>query len=413
MRTRCDLEDSLVAAGCRTVTAVREANLRITQAEPLSPSRFFTPQRVTADLFKNHPVTFTVRVMIPDNFRKNRVTLRTKNKPSNLAISITSPCPGSIGSGPRLSCPVRGSGDEMEFQVQLTLTGCGDDSNTRMRLKASGIRGNVRIDVLNRCTCACEFYSVFASSEPAEYCSDNGEVLCGLCHCYPGYNGDRCQCQKSQYEQRCVAEGSSDVCSGQGECVCGYCHCNKVPEPTLGGVVRYSGRYCECDDTACPVTDLGICGGVDHGRCVCSQCVCKDGFTGAACEIATDSDPCLSSDGSLCANHGMCIGGQCECDGVWMGPTCEDCPTCASRCHSLKSCVQCTAFRTGPLNEEECRAQCTALGITLVDNIDETNVGNTLCASQDDDDTIMRYAYIYIHDGSMVVLVNRVKELLV
>lgn len=47
--------------------------------------------------------------------------------------------------------------------------------------------------------------------------------------------------------------------------------------------------------------------------------------------------------------------------------------TCADRCQSLKSCVQCWSFGTGPLSLEECQTQCTALDITMVDNIDEAS----------------------------------------
>lgn len=39
--------------------------------------------------------------------------------------------------------------------------------------------------------------------------------------------------------------------------------------------------------------------------------------------------------------------------------------TCPGRCSEFKECVQCQMYKTGPLSEEECAANCTFVPIAV------------------------------------------------
>lgn len=69
----------------------------------------------------------------------------------------------------------------------------------------------------------------------------NGECQGGRCHCFSGWEGDRCQCPAA-LAQHCV-NSKGQVCSGRGTCVCGRCECT---DP------RSIGRLCE----HCPACHL-------------------------------------------------------------------------------------------------------------------------------------------------------------
>lgn len=47
--------------------------------------------------------------------------------------------------------------------------------------------------------------------------------------------------------------------------------------------------------------------------------------------------------------------------------------TCPGRCTEFKECVQCLVYKTGPLTEEECSANCTFVP-TLVENVEGTTL---------------------------------------
>lgn len=46
---------------------------------------------------------------------------------------------------------------------------------------------------------------------------DQGECVCGECHCNPGWSGEVCQCRDDQ----CIDPITNLVCAGHGNCKCG------------------------------------------------------------------------------------------------------------------------------------------------------------------------------------------------
>ena len=53
------------------------------------------------------------------------------------------------------------------------------------------------------------------------------------------------------------------------------------------------------------------CGGVGRGVCVCGQCACAAGWSGAACDCTDSTDTCASpATGDVCSGHGDCVCGE-------------------------------------------------------------------------------------------------------
>uniref|UniRef100_A0A4X2K8A4 Integrin beta n=2 Tax=Vombatus ursinus TaxID=29139 RepID=A0A4X2K8A4_VOMUR len=88
----------------------------------------------------------------------------------------------------------------------------------------------------------CEMDDFSCPYHHGNLCAGHGECEGGLCKCFRGWEGDRCQCPSSS-TQHCV-NSKGQVCSGRGACVCGKCECT---DP------RIVGRFCEycptCDTT--------------------------------------------------------------------------------------------------------------------------------------------------------------------
>ena len=127
-----------------------------------------------------------------------------------------------------------------------------------------------------------------------------------------------------------VARGGCPAdCHGNGVCINGVCRCDA------------SWRGDDCGTSACPA----LCHG--RGRCDFGSCVCEAGFTGIACESGA-SDGCPEH----CSGHGWCIErsairveragvssrSQCSCRPGWRGAAC-DVDTCPSHCSGHGTCV--------------------------------------------------------------------------
>ncbi|XP_055350057.1 integrin beta-3-like [Paramacrobiotus metropolitanus] len=76
----------------------------------------------------------------------------------------------------------------------------------------------------------------------------------------------------------------NEPCSGRGTCTNGKCTSCETWEGNKDGkhvVVKYSGKYCECDNISCPRFNGEVCAG--HGRCDCGRCVCQGNYIGNDC----------------------------------------------------------------------------------------------------------------------------------
>ncbi|KAK8383550.1 hypothetical protein O3P69_015779 [Scylla paramamosain] len=124
-------------------------------------------------------------------------------------------------------------------------------------------------------------------------CSGQGECVCGTCKCNEKLTpneiitGQYCQC--TNYKNCYGANG--DICSGNGECNCDKCLCNE----------GWEGERCDCQKstTECQVSDeKEVCS--SHGMCVCNQCQCEEGYLGKYCE------DCQNCEGK-CDEHKSCV----------------------------------------------------------------------------------------------------------
>lgn len=256
-------------------------------------------------------------------------------------------------------------------------------------------------------TC-CAFLSGYRSQSIARrspQCSNQGELVKGLCACFPGYSGYDCSQLDSSLELSCINPHAQVemVCSGRGQCIGGQCECarrrSRRPD-------KFSGEYCECDDYSCPFYMGRMCGGNARGRCQCGVCQCAPDYTGEACGCSSMTDGCLASDGSICNNQGSCVCGYCQCDkdSIFRGPTCEENPTGPSTCLDLQQCVQCRVFGTGPLSKADCVNDrvCSNLRIHSVDKFTESR-SEYLCEFRDEDDCLFRFGYSYEKFGTKFV----------
>ncbi|XP_027728588.1 integrin beta-4 isoform X3 [Vombatus ursinus] len=130
---------------------------------------------------------------------------------------------------------------------------------------------------------------------------------------------DVCPCELQK-------EPLSAKCSFNGNFTCGHCMCKE----------GWSGKACNCStgsqsDTK-PCTRDGedkVCSG--RGECQCGRCVCYgDGrYDGQFCEY--DNFQCPRTSGFLCNDRGRCSMGQCVCERGWTGKSCE-CPLSNATC---------------------------------------------------------------------------------
>ena len=88
------------------------------------------------------------------------------------------------------------------------------------------------------CDCECEREGAMYEPKSPE-CNGVGTLKCGICECYDGYFGKRCECSPHQemtgldkHFQSCRPDNTSLVdCSGRGTCACGQCECEERENP--------------------------------------------------------------------------------------------------------------------------------------------------------------------------------------
>ncbi|XP_047479420.1 kielin/chordin-like protein [Penaeus chinensis] len=209
----------------------------------------------------------------------------------------------------------------------------------------------------------------------------------------------------------CKETEASRPCSGRGTCTCGECNCNERDDPQE----LISGQFCECTNFLCNRYNGLLCSGPDHGECICDKCQCKPGWVGEACDCEDSVENCKNPvTGEICSGHGICDCNMCICsateDARYTGRWCEDCPTCRSKCSEYKSCVQCQAFGTGDLSEEECMHQCTLFNSTVVQVVGVEAEEDRLCTFFDENDCRFLFVYGYDKDRHPFVRVQQTLE---
>lgn len=308
--------------------------------------------------------------------------------PEGVRVNYTAYCPDGVQVGSRTCANVQ-IGQKVSFEVSVTIEDCNLKEKSFSLVTPFG---NVDINLDFICSCQCEKDENAEESSP--FCSGNGTLTCGQCKCDKDWAGRKCQCrdETKSSPEHCIRDNSSDaeVCSGLGTCLCGDCQCDKGSRP--GEIIN--GKYCECSNMDCPSdrdTDL-ICGGPDHGQCVCGNCSCNGNWTGPSCSCTTSTEGCMK-DGVLCNGYGSCQCGTCVCNGstVYRGKYCDECPSCAGKCSLNKDCVQCLAFKSGAIKAEDCSTRCKDFKISQVDEL-SPEMGER-CTFKDDDDCSFSFSY--------------------
>jgi hypothetical protein len=205
---------------------------------------------------------------------------------------------------PDLACPVAAGSALTEDDAPA---GCGHGGACVSKEGATGLSG----DAGDLCVCllgfsgaTCEEATNVDHVECGYKCSfDRGQCLQTHVSGIDRYFG--CECLEGVYfGKACERFTCPDDCHWSGECVdSGVCHC----------FPGFEGDRCEVD-----------CGCGGHGRCsgggANRACACDDGFVfddGAGTCVAD----CSWGNGKLCAcepgcDFGNCVGGSCEC---WAG----------------------------------------------------------------------------------------------
>ena len=114
-----------------------------------------------------------------------------------------------------------------------------------------GIAQKLEISLESNCQCPCEDKTNPGYESQSQYCSQNGDLSCGICNCFDGFSGEKCECEDSKLyntedpDSKCKQGDSDLICNGRGDCFCGLCVCHQSTKGLI------SGKYCECDDFSC------------------------------------------------------------------------------------------------------------------------------------------------------------------
>ena len=176
-----------------------------------------------------------------------------------------------------------------------------------------------------------------------------GHGLCdhttGLCRCVAGFGGDACDrvVPTPECEHNCSGHGtcSPDAAAPPGAApqtrhLHAGCACRKA--------LQYAWEGASCDRLAIPDGCPNGCSG--QGTCVTlpgrrregsggsappGHCVCRFGFSGSDCSVA-------SACPARCNGRGDCVAGRCECERGWKGTACQE-PRCAGDCSGHGECL--------------------------------------------------------------------------
>ena len=280
------------------------------------------------------------------------------NLPNYLSANVTVNCPpGSTYLPDSYECTGIGNGT-IKFTITLTLQKCTESLRNG---KSVQIQFNLRpfgqfvANITGFCDCACEKEEEYNSSN----CSNNGNITCGRCSCFDGWEGNDCSCSTAD----CPVGPNGITCSGRGQCDCGQCVCTQRTGPIRGVLnPRVVGVACECSNYECDTGSNGlVCSGL--GNCTCSNgeytCVCHNSIltglphTGERCQCSHDH--CIDPDVdtvAICSGRGTCDpcepqGRACTCNVGFTGMYCEQSTrrivAVCSNDNVVRECVKCYA----------------------------------------------------------------------
>ncbi|XP_016841340.1 integrin beta-PS [Nasonia vitripennis] len=336
----------------------------------------------------------------------------TDNAPEMIDVRYFSKCLDE-NSKERETCDGLRVGNVVEFQVVLKAVDCPQNSNQwrqNIKIGPRGLTESLELDVELICSCPCEAGNKINRTKSPN-CTNNGYLDCGICLCDDGFYGKQCECKGSEIGSStldaCKATNDSDVCSGRGTCKCGVCDCAKRMNPQE----EFYGTYCECDNFSCKRSGGMVCGG--KGKCECGFCNCLPGWTGETCDCKESNSTCMPTHESsvVCSGKGDCICGSCQCheieNALYSGQFCEDCPTCpGQQCEELKDCVECLAYKSGPLwQNNDCSGCSHTIEVEKVELLKEAaeNDGESrtrVCRTPADGGCSLVFEYELLHQKS-------------
>nr|XP_023020007.1 integrin beta-PS-like [Leptinotarsa decemlineata] len=344
--------------------------------------------------------------LVVDIYNKISQTVTfTSNVSSEVDLKFTSNCDSDISD----TCKNVRVGQILEFTATIQVRQCPTNGNNKqfIAIRPAALNESLIVELDMLCECPCSLNA----TKKSDQCSNQGDLICGVCSCPAGRNGRICECDNSaglsEDTSRCQMEGTNETCSGLGECKCGKCEC--FSNGNKGE--RIYGEFCQCNNYSCKKEGGKLCS--DKGTCNCNVCECQSGYSGDACECEENESNCINPETKLkCSGHGKCVCGACVCNvdnNRYSGKYCDDCLSCpAQRCEELRYCVECQAYKKGKYNST-CSTQCTEFQTKVVDKLDsDDDPSIKRCKIPDDDRCIMNFEYYY--DSREVLVVKAMKE---
>lgn len=273
------------------------------------------PQQIQVKIRPGETVTFKIKYLHVQPTIATIYALNSEVESQGFSISYSVSCRGA--QIPGRQCEGTRQSDIVEYTVSLRLMECRTSGSAVVSIGIGGVRDVVAVYISPICGCECEKLSLQKKFSPT--CNGQGTLVCGKCVCEPGVGGDKCECGAGDGESladQCRARPGEVECSGRGKCDCGKCKCDAT---------YYSGTYCECDETSCPLSGGMMCFG--KGACNCGTCECERDWTGRACDCSLSLDKCTDDRGGQCNGRGMCDCNKCKCDSGYTGELCENEPT--------------------------------------------------------------------------------------
>lgn len=230
--------------------------------------------------------------------------------------------PSSVASSAAADQPARATGERQQQQVitqQQPAQTLEDIERQKCALLTNNCSGQGQCDSQGVCKCFAGFAGLKCQERDLCYeqsCSNNQGVCVpatGACLCHMGFKGAQCEQRDEEALAKwlnCSSNGKFD--HAQRKCVC---------SPGFAGA--------DCSEERCENGDVDQqqqCGPNGLYDCKQQRCVCKDGYSGALCQVQECSAQCL--------RNGRCLNGKCVCRAGFYGKHCSlnGCPNgCSQR----------------------------------------------------------------------------------